>query len=494
MKSISVFIYNNCTTDARVLKEAKSLTNGGFNVTIYALLDKTTEEYEERDGFRIIRINKNPLHYRILKSIRKLIRSIVRLGFKSISLFLRLLFWPIKVFIKKENLISSDSEVEVNELSVIQLLRFKINEFKNIKREERKLSFYLIYAVFIIPYFFYILSKKTLKLTYILVYSFLRKILMLFHRPLCFADYKNRAFDLVKENQTDYYHCHDFHTLKLGKKIKQDLKGKVVYDSHELYAEVSTLSKFESTLYRFEESCAIGLMDKVITVNPIIAKELAKRYSIIEPDVILNCPPKLVLSRCGIKSNLLLDKVGIKTNKKIILYQGGFSVNRGLHNLVKSMQFVDNAIMIFMGWGKLEEELIELYKSLNLKGKVYFIGPASHAELLNYTMCADIGLIPYQFVGLNNYYCSPNKLFEYINAHIAIATSNFPFLESVLTEYKIGETFDPESPKAIADCMNKMLESEVKLDEYKQNTYRASDILNWEIEEQKLVNIYKDLI
>src|SRR6476659_7578498 len=67
---IDMFVYNRCTTDARVLKEAKTLTEAGHRVRIVAVLDATTEAEEERDGFRIVRIDRNPVHYRLLRVLR----------------------------------------------------------------------------------------------------------------------------------------------------------------------------------------------------------------------------------------------------------------------------------------------------------------------------------------------------------------------------------------------------------------------------------------
>lgn len=67
---VCMFVYNNCKNDARVLKEARTLAEAGYDVRIIAVLDKDTEPYEERDGFKIIRVVKDPIHYKILQGIR----------------------------------------------------------------------------------------------------------------------------------------------------------------------------------------------------------------------------------------------------------------------------------------------------------------------------------------------------------------------------------------------------------------------------------------
>lgn len=67
---VCMFVYNNCTHDARVLKEAKTLADAGYEVRIIAVLDKNTVPYEKIDGFKIIRVEKNPIHYRVLQTLR----------------------------------------------------------------------------------------------------------------------------------------------------------------------------------------------------------------------------------------------------------------------------------------------------------------------------------------------------------------------------------------------------------------------------------------
>ena len=57
-KRVNVFVYNNCSKDARVLKEAASLTQAGFEVKIVAVLDNKTVPLEERNGFEIHRIKR----------------------------------------------------------------------------------------------------------------------------------------------------------------------------------------------------------------------------------------------------------------------------------------------------------------------------------------------------------------------------------------------------------------------------------------------------
>ena len=66
---ICMFVLNNCLHDARVLKEAKTLADAGFDVRIIAKLDKDTQHFEQKDGFRIIRVYPLDIYIRIFRGL-----------------------------------------------------------------------------------------------------------------------------------------------------------------------------------------------------------------------------------------------------------------------------------------------------------------------------------------------------------------------------------------------------------------------------------------
>ncbi|NPA71831.1 MAG: glycosyltransferase family 4 protein [Gammaproteobacteria bacterium] len=231
-------------------------------------------------------------------------------------------------------------------------------------------------------------------------------------------------------------------------------------------------------------------------MNESIAVELAKRYKIPRPLVIMNTPS---LSMIDINEdfrniNTLRKSLNINNNEPIILYQGGFSSNRGLENLVHAMTYIDKGILVFLGWGPLEAHLRRLSEKLNLTNRVFFHPPVPQAELLHYTKGATVGVIPYRATSLNNYYSTPNKLFEYLMAGIPVVASDFPELRRIIKKYHIGLTFDPEDPKSIADAINTLLTNSRLYRQMKNNINEAIVHFNWEREAQKLLDLYKNIL
>jgi glycosyltransferase involved in cell wall biosynthesis len=96
-------------------------------------------------------------------------------------------------------------------------------------------------------------------------------------------------------------------------------------------------------------------------------------------------------------------------------------------------------------------------------------------------------------VGLNNYYTSPNKLFEYCAAGVPIACSRFPELVQVVEGLGLGRTFDPESPASIAQAVDALVEDPHALAEARAAVASAAAEFTWEREKLKLLAVYEGL-
>jgi len=147
-----------------------------------------------------------------------------------------------------------------------------------------------------------------------------------------------------------------------------------------------------------------------------------------------------------------------------------------------------------MGWGRLEEQLREMVKQEGLEHRVYFAEPVPPDELVRYCMSASVGVVMYRSTGLNNYYATPNKLYEYIHAGLPVVASDFPALREIVDGHGLGCTFDPESPESIAAAINWVLADEQRYSTMKNNTLEAAKVFNWENESQKLRKVYERLV
>ena len=247
--------------------------------------------------------------------------------------------------------------------------------------------------------------------------------------------------DAVLATRVAYYrpdvvHAHDLPQLRAGVLAGRRLGVPVVYDAHELYPEIGTLTPRQQRQLGRIERRFIRECDEVITVNPYIAAEMAQRYRIPEPTVILNA---IDANDHTERSDALRTALHIPAAHRIVLFQGWLSPTRGLNHLVDAMAFTrDETHLVFMSYGDLVDELFAHAHRLGIGHRVHFQPAVPQAELLWWSASADVGVIPYPAVDLNHHFCSPNKLFEFIQAGLPIVANDLPFLRDVIVGEGIG--------------------------------------------------------
>jgi glycosyltransferase involved in cell wall biosynthesis len=427
---VAMFVYNNFTRDSRVLREATTLVEAGHEVTVVAVLDRTTTPDELVEGIEVHRIDRRPLHYRLLwatRSARRRVRRVARLARRV-----------------ERRVRRRDPEPAPPGRPVAAA--------GSIGRASRG-------------------------------------ALMRFHKPLMFTDYYWRSYKWTRARGFDAFHAHDLHTLPVGWAAARG-RGRLVYDAHELYPEISTLTARERRVWRFIEQRLVGRADAVVTVCDSIADEIAQRYGVPRPGVLLNCP-SLTLQPEGDAVVRLRDHAGLAgRDEPIVLYTGGFAPHRGLPALVRAMEHVRRGVLVLMGWGSLEAELRALVDAESLGGRVVFAPPVAPQEVLAFAAGADVGVIPYEPVGLNNLYSTPNKLFDYIAVGLPVAASRLPEISRIIERYAIGGTFEPGSSEEIATVIDAILGDDDHRARLRSNVRRAAGELTRERQAPTLLDLY----
>lgn len=121
--------------------------------------------------------------------------------------------------------------------------------------------------------------------------------------------------------------------------------------------------------------------------------------------------------------------------------------------------------------------------------KVRFVPPAAQDELALWTQGATVGIIPYENDGLNHWFCSPNKLWEYPNAGVPILASSFPELHKTVIGNGIGWIL-PSDPGAtdIARVIANLTGEEIAAKRGNCRTFIERD--NWSVYEQRLIECF----
>jgi len=294
--------------------------------------------------------------------------------------------------------------------------------------------------------------------------------------------------DRMTEYQVDVLHVHDFPMLAPAVELAKMRNVPLIYDAHELYYAQVQLPEATQKKYKKKESRLIKRVDAAITVNPYIANLMAERYSVTAPYVIMNAAPKVPVA----STSLLRERFGLGSDANILLYQGWISDNRGIERIVEAaVYFTVGTYLVLVGYGAFEDTLKALVAERNLGEKVFFYGGVPSDDLHELTCDADLGIIPYHGVDENNYFCSPNKLFEFAVAELPFISNDLPFLRDIVDTYGNGLLADLNSAESIATAVNQLFNDSVKLASLKDGAKNAREAINWDVEGEKLLNIYQ---
>jgi len=303
--------------------------------------------------------------------------------------------------------------------------------------------------------------------------------------------------DAASLGDPDVIHCHDLWALPVGAAVKKKTGAILVWDAHEIYEEVAQGNEEHARMCRALMRAHEKDVDEFITINDSIAAFYQEKYPRLPKATIIK--NATLYSQRVAYDGRLHEAAGLPGTQKITLYQGGFAEKRGLRLLISMAAYLDpDWTLVMMGWGKLEAELKESAAAIlsETAGRsvpaIVFLPPARQDELLYWTAGGTVGLIPYENVGLNHLYCTPNKLWEYPAAGVPILCSPLVEMTKSVQENGTGWTLPEESdPKAIASIINNLAPEAIEQARAACYAYIEED--NWSRYGKRLVQLYKRL-
>ena len=295
-----------------------------------------------------------------------------------------------------------------------------------------------------------------------------------------------------KEKGKKYiFHCHDLPSLPVGIICSLKLGGSIIYDSHELYPEMSGRGKFEKWFFTSLERLIIKQSTVVFAANEPRAKIMAERYRIGVPEVIKNYPCELL----GYSSKRQLrEELNISEDHLLIIYIGGLQSGRGLDNLVDAMNLViPSASLVLIGFGSLGNSLKKKVNLAGLSDRINILPPISPSEINNLLKQADLGVNLYENISLNNWLAAPNKLYDYVQAGVPVLAGDQPGIGDEVKEHGIGVLCNPSDHVSIADAINTIIKDRALIQKMRLNCQEKKHIFSWSTQEKVLLGIYNKL-
>lgn len=253
-----------------------------------------------------------------------------------------------------------------------------------------------------------------------------------------------------------------------------------IYDAHELFCEMKEIVSRPVIykIWKWIEQKTVPHFKNGYTVNKPIAEEFKKMYN-LDYEVIRNI-------------SIYRENKSIHASEKFILYQGAVNEGRCFESLIPAMQYVE-APLIICGDGNFMQQARKLSEELGLQQKIIFKGLVAPDVLRDITQKAYIGITLFDKMGLSNYYSLANRFFDYMHSGVPQICVDFPVYREINNLYEIAVLLKDPDPKQIAEALNELLANSGHWETLHANCLLAARELNWQQEEQKLVNFYKNV-
>lgn len=301
----------------------------------------------------------------------------------------------------------------------------------------------------------------------------------------------NKAVDV----NADIYHFHDLWINKFAAKLK-DLPNnpKVIYDVHEPFS--ANYRDYHSSIGAYLFSFYVGFWEK----------RKAKKYDCIittEENVKSFFEAKSKHKNVQIVYNYTnLEKFNFDTKKEYdLMYCGGITELRGAMKILEAIRLIKKQYpavkMLFLGsfFPKgLKAKMISYIEEFNLGDNVILKGNVPYTDVQKYYDKSKLGLGVFLPIETHKIILQI-KIFEYMAMGLPIVGSNFGHISKIIKNERVGELIDPIKPDSIAEGVLSILLDENKYQKYSMNGQTAvSEKYNWGIMENKLIEIYTNLL
>jgi hypothetical protein len=296
------------------------------------------------------------------------------------------------------------------------------------------------------------------------------------------------AFEALRNTAFTCIVCHEPMLLPLACALR-DLprnagRCKIIMDAREFYPR-----QFEDRLtWRLllgglnEYLCRRYLpqADRVFTVSPGLRQGYAEQYGVqctvlpsysdyakIEP----HATP--VVARC--------------------VHHGIAAPGRKLEMIVEAVRLLDGRFSLdFMLMPTTPGYLETLKQRAADIPSIAFRDPVPMPEIVSHISQYDMGLFLLEPHTFNHRHFLPNKLFEFIQARLAVAVGPSPDMAELVREYAVGAVSPDCTPQSFAAMLDRLKPEDI--DRFKANAHKAASVLCWERNDEALARTLKELL
>jgi len=273
-------------------------------------------------------------------------------------------------------------------------------------------------------------------------------------RVLSGASFAWRALLVARRERPALVQANDWNTMWCALAIKLTCGARVVYDSHELWADRN--GRWEQRWWLLaSEALFVRLADATIVASPGFADELARRYRVARPIVIRNIPEGAIPEE-GPPARTIPEPQA----PPLVVYVGGLMSGRGLEQTIDALAHAPAMRLRAIGPGSLEyrASLLQRATAAGVADRVELVPAVPPAAVSEVLASATVGLCLFQPVCYSYELTLPNKLFEYAAAGVPVLACDLPVIATVVRAGGLGEVVPCEDPRGIAAGLERLVE------------------------------------
>jgi glycosyltransferase involved in cell wall biosynthesis len=293
----------------------------------------------------------------------------------------------------------------------------------------------------------------------------------------------------------DVVHAMAFLSLPTALAVSRRRGGPpVVYDARDIYADAANVARLPAIVRRAfarSERRSARRACRVVTVNDAYADVLESRLGPPRPLVVMNCATAVELPEE--RGRLIHDALGLDLTRRVVLYHGGLSRDRGIEQLVAALDDLPgDVVVVLLGYGELRAAMEAKAADPVLRGRLRVLDAVPPSALLATVASADVAAMPIQPTTLNHRLTTPNKLWEAMAAGVPVVASDLPGMSAIVEETACGVLCDPTSPAAIAAAIRTVLDApdEVRAAYGRRGRRAVKDRYNWGAQVATLLGEY----
>jgi len=266
---------------------------------------------------------------------------------------------------------------------------------------------------------------------------------------------------------------------------------KLVYDAHEYFTGQHGLAerRIKYALWKKAERMIVPNIRHMITVSESIADLYRNEYG-VNPLVIRNVAPAVA----HLVPHHRLE-LGAEEDELLVVFQGsGINAGRGASELIEAMNRLERVRLVIIGSGDIIKNLQLAVREAKDGGNICFLPRMTWEEMMQYTLCCDVGLSLDTDTCINQRYSLPNKLFDYIAAGIPAVVSPLPEVSAIIDRYKCGLVLEEVTPEAIDGLLKRLRDDRSLLQALSEKASEARKELSWEKEKVKEQEFFRVVI